>query len=497
LVSEAKAAPRLGLGVKLGYGLGSVANGSATTALGQGIIFYYLTQVLRLPPLTVGSLILVSLVVDAVVDPLIGRWSDTTRTRWGRRHPFMYASAIPVGLMMYFFWNPPPWLEGGAAVVFAFATLVTLRLCVSLYELPSTALTPELAPDYHERTDLLAFRWFFGVAGGVGMAALLYLVFERKDATHPGMLDPVGYGRFGAVGAVVTVTAILVSSLATHRYIPRFATPPRQSATAGRTFKEITGILTNPSLLVIIASGIIGGVAGGMDQSLNNYMALHFWGLSPQVIGVMYLLLSPISIIGVGLAPLLSRALGKKYTMIVVFLASIFGGTIPIVLRLVGYFPANGSPWVPVILMADLTLIAVLALIGFVIITSMIADVAEDVAVRTGVRAEGLLFATNGLLPKATAGIGGFIAGAMVSAVHFPRVIHGPVDPAIMRHLVMLSIPVKVALQLLGTSVLIFYRIDKSTHERNLEALGVAPSVGEAPIVTPGVPAPAIEPRPL
>ena len=496
-MSEGTVKPRLGLGTKLAYGIGSVGIGSATTALGQGVIFYYLTLVLKLPPLTVGALILASLTIDAVVDPLIGRWSDTFRSRWGRRHPFMYASAIPIGVMMYLFWNPPAGLTGSAAAVFALVALVTLRLCVSLYELPSTALTPELAPDYHERTDLLSFRWFFGVAGGVGMAALLYIVFERRDATHPGMLDPVGYGRFGAVAAIVTVSAILVSSAATHRYIPSFAAPAKRQSTFGETSKEIFAVLTNPSLLVIIASGILGGIAGGMDMSLTNYMSLHFWGLSPQVLGVMVALLSPVSVIGVVLAPMLSRALDKKVTMIVVFLASIFTGTIPIVLRLVGFFPQNGSPWVPIILMLDLAITVILGLIGFVIITSMVADVVEDAAVRTGVRAEGLLFATNGLLPKVTAGIGGFIAGAIVAAVHFPRTPVGPVDPAIMRHLVMLSIPVKVALQLCGTGVLIFYRIDKSTHERNLEALGVAPAVGQAPIVTPGVATPAIEPRPL
>jgi hypothetical protein len=86
----------------------------------------------------------------------------------------------------------------------------------------------------------------------------------------------------------------------------------------------------------------------------------------------------------------------------------------------------------------------------------------------------------------------------MVSAVHFPRVIHGPVDPQIMRHLVLISIPVKVALQVTATSVLFFYRIDKATHERNLEALGVSPAVGDAPIAAGPAPAgPILEPRPL
>jgi GPH family glycoside/pentoside/hexuronide:cation symporter len=498
-VSDTSDAPRLGLGAKFSYGLGSVAQGSAGAALAGGTITYYLAGVMHLPPAEVGALVLVSLVADAILDPVIGRISDGFRSRWGRRHPFMYASALPVSLAMYLFWNPPHGLSGPATAAFALAMLVVLRISVSLYEIPSTALTPELAPDYHERTDLLSFRWFFGIAGAVGVGALLGLVFVRQDAAHPkGMLDPVGYGHFGLFAAVVTFLAILISSLATHRYIPRLKAPAVRRLTTAQSFREIVATLSNPSLVVVILSGLISGVAGGITSTLSPYMSLHFWMLKPQVMGGMALISSPLSLVGIVLAPLLSRLLDKKRTMITVFVLSIFTGVVPVSLRLLGLMPPNGSIWVPIILMADLFVSGTLGLIGFIIIGSMVADVAEDAAVKTGVRSEGLLFAANGLLPKVTGGIGALIGGLLLAFVHFPvSAMPGTVDPSILHHLVLISLPLGVVLSLTSTLVLIFYRIDKGAHERNLAELSLAPSVGETPLGGPVSGIPPIEPRPV
>ena len=494
-VSDIGPAPRLGFATKVSYGLGSIAQGSAGAALAQGIIAYYLNLVLGLPPLVVGSLILVSLVIDAIADPLIGRWSDTFRSPWGRRHPFMYASAIPIAAAMYLFWNPPHGLPTGLAAAFALAMLVILRLSLSLYEIPSAALAPELAPDYHERTDLLAFRWFFWIGGLVFMLTLLLWVFVPQDKAHPvGLLNKAGYARYGAFAAVVTLAAILYSSSATHRYIPRLSVPPVRRLTLVQTFGEIAQALVNPSLVVLIVSGVIGGVARGVNDALSLYMNTYFWGLSSQVTGAMLALIGPLSIVGIALAPVLSRALDKKRTMITVFMLSVFTGVIPVSLRLLGLMPPNGSPWVPIILFADLFVTATLALIGAVIITSMVADVAEDNAVKTGVRSEGLLFATNGLVPKVTVGIGGFVAGLLLTLVHFPRVVTGAVDPSVMRHLALLALPVGLVLNLVATGVLVFYRIDKKAHERNLEALAHAERVAP-PHSDTG--APAVESRPV
>jgi GPH family glycoside/pentoside/hexuronide:cation symporter len=99
--------------------------------------------------------------------------------------------------------------------------LVLLRLCTSLYQVPSDALTPELAPDYHERTSLISFRWFFGVVGATVANFVLFAFYLRKSAANPlGQLNREAYGNFFLIVAIVVFVAILGSSFATHRFIP-------------------------------------------------------------------------------------------------------------------------------------------------------------------------------------------------------------------------------------------------------------------------------------
>ena len=86
-MTEASSAPRLGIVTKVSYGLGSVAQATAGVALSQSLITFFLVRVIGMRPGVVGLLILVSLGIDAVFDPVIGRLSDTLRSPWGRRHP--------------------------------------------------------------------------------------------------------------------------------------------------------------------------------------------------------------------------------------------------------------------------------------------------------------------------------------------------------------------------------------------------------------------------
>ena len=98
--------PRLGLPTRFFYGFGSVAFGVKDNGFSYFLQFFY-TQVVGLPAATVGLAIMFALVIDAFIDPMIGQLSDNTRSRWGRRHPFMYASAIPVAASYLLLWNPP------------------------------------------------------------------------------------------------------------------------------------------------------------------------------------------------------------------------------------------------------------------------------------------------------------------------------------------------------------------------------------------------------
>jgi Na+/melibiose symporter-like transporter len=497
------ASVRLGFGTKVSYGVGALAQGVGAVALSTGLVNFYLIAVVGLRPAVVGVVVLLSLIIDALVDPAIGLWSDRLRSPWGRRHPFMYASALPIALGIVLLWRRPSGLSNDAMAIYVLAMLVLVRLAGGLYQIPSDALAPELAPDYHERTTLISWRWFFGLAGTVVFAVVSGTVYLRKDSSHPlGQYDPAAYANFGVMAAIVAFVAIIVSAAATHRYIPRLSRPVARRQTPGQSLREILSVLSNRSLIAIMVSGLISGVASGITDSIGPFMNYYFWGLTPQVASLLVAFAAPAAVFGVVLAPILSRALDKKRTMIVVFAFSTLAGVIPVLLRLLGVLPPNGSIWVPVILVADLFVAATLLIIGLVIMGSMVADVAEDSAVKTGARSEGLLFAARGLLPKVTAGIGGLVGNLMLEFVRFPAAAKAGkaviVDPTVMRHLALVSLPAGVVLNLVAISVLAFYRIDRTTHEANLEALRqAAAGDGGSPNVPQDSAAPLGEPGPV
>lgn len=477
---------------KLAYGSGSIAFGVATQGLSGAVLQIYLNQVLGLPALLVGTTIMASLIVDAVLDPMIGQWSDTFRSRWGRRHPFMYASSLPAALFFFLLWNAPWELSGAALVAFSLAILVALRISLSLYEIPSNALTPELTSSYDERTSLQSYRWFFSIVGGAAVALVLNEVFLRTSAHNRlGILNRAGYAHWGALAAAAIFLSILISTLGTHdriRHLPQRRGEGKSLRTATR---EIRLTLSNRSLVALLLGATLGGVGAAVRAGLSIYLYTHFWGLEPAQFGLLVPLGAVGSVLAVVIAPPLSRRFGKKPVMIALFLVSVVTSAGPLFLRLVGLMPPNGSPWIMPILIADGMLTGTVAVVGFILVGSMMADVVEDAEVKTGVRSEGLLYATNGLLHKFTGGIGAFLTGAMLAALHFPaHAMKGTVSPELMRHLVMIYLPLTSAISILSIAVLGLYRIDRTVHESNLRTLGDAAAAealeggDEAPLIS-------------
>jgi glycoside/pentoside/hexuronide:cation symporter, GPH family len=125
------------------------------------------------------------LIADALLDPVIGYVSDNWRSRLGRRHPFLYASALPLAVSYVLLWNPPAGLSHIQLTAYLVAMTVLVRTFISLYEVPSAALIPELTDGYNERTSLISHRFFFAYAASVVIGVLALGVFMRPDATHP------------------------------------------------------------------------------------------------------------------------------------------------------------------------------------------------------------------------------------------------------------------------------------------------------------------------
>jgi Na+/melibiose symporter-like transporter len=447
--------------------------GVVLAVLSASVVQHYFSRVLGVPAIWVGSAFLISMVADAVIDPLIGQWTDNHRSRLGRRHPFMYAAALPAGVFFYILWHAPSSLDARAVFAFSIVLMLAVRLSLSLYEVPSNALAPELAPDYDQRTSLFAWRWFFLIFATAAMEFILYYVFLGKSPANPtGVMNRERYAEFGTLGAAVMIVCILVSSAATHNRIPYLHQPPKRKITFAVTMKEIFGAVLNPALLSVIFANILGGASFGMQTGLSTYFYFDLWGLSPQTVAF----LAPGGLIASGLgvfaAPALSRRFGKKTSMIFLFTATLLVQLTPISLRLLGLMPPNGSKALFVALFASVLLTYLLALMGLVVLSSMVADVVEDQAVKSGTRSEGVVFATNGLVPKITAGLGAFLAGVLLTLVHYPLgAAPGTVPVEDVRHLAMAYLPLLALLTGSSIVALSFYKIDRATHEANLERL--------------------------
>lgn len=464
---------RLPMGTKLFYGFGSIAYGVKDGAFKSFLLIYY-NQVIGLPAGLVASAILLALVADSLLDPLIGQLSDGLRSRWGRRHPFMYASALPTaGSFLLLFMPPTDWSQG-ALFGYIVVTSILVRSFIALYEIPSSALGPELSADYDERTAIMAYRYMFAIVGGSLLYIVTLKVFLRPDADHAvGLLNPDGWWRYAVTAAIVMALSILVSAAGTHGRITTFRQPPSRPRRSLMTvLGEMRQSLGHGSFLALMAYGVIKFTGTGVVSALALYFATYWWKLSSGQIAFLALDALIGSLLALPLAPRLSRLLGKKQAAIVLLAVTVVLGLLPFALRMVGWFPAEGSKLLVPALLGIQTLYWTCGVVSVIMITAMLSDVIDDSAVRTGRRSEGLFFAVNSIVQKCVSGLGVFVSGLLLSVVAFPKGA-GPatIDPQIVTRLVLVYAPTLVVLYGVGMACLLGYRITRERHAENVRLL--------------------------
>ena len=467
------AAPKLGLLTKIFYGIGSVGYGVKDVAYRSFLLIYY-NQVIGIRADLVSLAILVALVVDAISDPIVGQWSDQLRTRWGRRHPMMILSAIPASLSLLFLFFPP----SGMSEIETFWYLVVVgclvRTFITFFEIPSSALAPELTSDYDERTSIASFRYFFAYLGGVCIAFLTLLVFLAPTAEYPvGQLNPAGYHTFAVVGSAIMLAAILISSFGTLHRVKYFKPPPPQPKIGVlATLKEMGQTFSHRSFLALLAFGVLKYASVGMTSALSIYFGTYLWGFSSAQLAILTLDSLAGAALGLFFAPWVSRKFGKRNAALWLSIIAVLLASLPYILRINGMFFENGDP---LLIPAIFIFAAVFQMCGIssaVLVHAMIGDVVEESQIATGRRSEGLFFAANTLMQKSTSGLGVFAAGMLLTAVELaPGADPATLDPAVPLLLAKVYVPLLIVLYIGGTGFLLSYRIDRASHAANIEEL--------------------------
>jgi glycoside/pentoside/hexuronide:cation symporter, GPH family len=477
---EARQRPRLGVPTKLAYGLGSMAFGVKDAGFGTFLLLFY-NQLVGLPSQWVSGAIALALVADACVDPIVGQVSDHWRSRWGRRHPFMYAAALPVAVSYLLLWNPP---HASHMVLFFYllATAVVVRTFITFYEIPSSALVAELSQNYDERTGLLSYRSLFGYLGGLGMALLAYLVFLKPTAAYPqGQLNPHGYSAYGVVSAVVMFATIILSAAGTQRFVPFLHRPTEAPKKLAQFVREMFSTLSHRSFLMTLGAGSFAAMGAGMHAALTLYFATYYWELTSAQISILVVQSFVGALAGSALAPWLGRRMGKKAAALTTLALAIPASLMPFLLRFAGLFPANHSVWLLPALLVTTAVANTLGISTGILISSMVVDVVEDSQIKTGRRSEGLFVAASAFTNKLVSASGLFFAGLMLWLVAFPTAARpGHIDPHILTRLVWTYMPIFAVLMLTAVGFLWFYDISRHRHEENLQRASQAAAVAEA-----------------
>lgn len=457
---------------KVAYGFGAAAYGVKNNGFDYFLMIFY-GQVLGVDTRLIGLALLISLLFDAISDPLVGYISDNWRSKWGRRHPFMYVAALPVAASYFLLWNPPALSEAG---LFVFMTVLSIfiRTLITFYETPSAALSAELTQQYDERTSLQSFRLLFAWVIGNLMTVLMFGVLLLPTEQYAdGILNREGYATYGIIGSVLIFISIIVCALGTHSRIPYLSPPPPQrDMTIKRIFREIFETLSEKSFVALFVAALFGAVATGVGAALAFYMLAYFWEFSETERFIWVVLVFISAIIGFVVAPIMSRWLGKKKAVIVLGIIAFSMAPMPVLLRLAGLLPENGDPILFPIL-ATINVIDVGLIVALqALFASMIADLVEQSEIKTGRRSEGVFFSAVTFVRKSTQGVGAFVAGFVLAYAALPEGVPPGQVPA--EALWRLGAGYAPTLLILWTCMIIavsFYKIDKQGHEENLRTL--------------------------
>jgi GPH family glycoside/pentoside/hexuronide:cation symporter len=397
--------------VRFAYATGAIAYGIKDNGFSVFLLLFY-NQIIGLDAGMVGLMLFFALVADAIIDPSVGHLTDRTRSRWGRRHPWLYASALPIAGFWILLWMPP---EASDAVqyawLFVFAMLV--RMSLSLNEVPSVALAPEMTPDYHERTALLGLRSLLGWTGGLIILALAFGLFRLADPEHASRDD---FFAYAVTGAAIMFITVMTSALGTHR---RFARPV-SGEVHHPGLRDMLEVARFRPYQILLLAFFFAFANQGVTFALSSYLLAFVWKLGPTEQVVYSLVL----FFGVATALVLARKAGlvwgKRITAMRLVVVGNVIGVLPYALVVLGWFPTTGTTAATAIYFGLVILSTGAGIAVMITALSMMADVTTAYQEQSGKAQEGTFFAGYFFTQKCVTGVGILLSGQVLRLIDFP-----------------------------------------------------------------------------
>ncbi|MCI4644614.1 MAG: MFS transporter [Hyphomonadaceae bacterium] len=458
---------KVGLATKTAYGLGQMAEGVVTIVFLIFLLFYY-NQVLGLSGTATGLALFLALLVDAITDPLMGALSDRTRSRWGRRHPYLYAAILPLPIAFVLLFSPPDGLGDVGLFAWLVFFAVLVRLGLTVFFVPHLALGAELSADYHERNQIVAFRQFFSMCGYLVALIVGFGVFFVSSEAYPnGQMNPGAYPAFAMIMAGVIAASMLVSALGTHSQVGKLPSRAGNLAQSYSLRADLMAIFANRSFRFLVLGMLLFYIVFGVRGSLSLHVFTYYWELGSGAIQTITTSTILGLIVGVVIWAVAGRFFEKRTGFILGFMGWVGFTAWPVLQDLLGLYPGTASAaYVGVIVWTSIAA-SIMGAATNVFAGSMIADCIDENELDTGQRQEGAFFGAFTIASKSTTGLGTWLAGLALDIIDFPANAEpGQVDEATLVKLGLMAGPLLIVG---GLAALFFIRRYALTRERYQE----------------------------
>ena len=429
---DSNSSSRLPRGLVVAYGTGQAAEGVANYLLTSLLLFYY-TSVLGLSGQLAGLALMLGFIFDAVTDPLIAVASDRTRSRWGRRHPYLFASAIPLGAGLMLAFRPPEFVSSQSDLFLWLLTVVVMiRAAITLFHVPHMALGAELSTNYDERTRVVTAR---SIAGIIGTATIISFYFGLlsvyETASYPDVrLNPEPYDLYAQVAGWAAGAIVVVSALGTLSAIPHMKGPSERAEAQSLirvALGDLAATLRIPSFRALVIGLTLCSLSWGFSGAMQTHLALYFWHVSIEVQGIAGLSLT----LGIMGGMIFWRRLAERTDKKRAFLLGMawytgFAALGPLA-KVAGFFPTEDTPRYAAVYAGVSVLTAFGIAAQIVVSASMMADVSDEDELASGIRREGIFFGAHSFATKVANGIGAVFGGILYEFVGLTKGV-APVD---------------------------------------------------------------------
>ena len=461
---------------RLSYGLGGSVYAVKEAAYIMFVLLFY-TQVLGLSGTATGIVLSLSLVWDAVSDPMVGSWSDRYKSRWGRRHPFMIYSTVPMGLGFIALFAPPDFVLGDELWLagWLLACSIWIRTALTFFAIPHYTLVAEITQDYHDRSALMGQRTAFLFLTTLLLPSLcLYFLFDQGEGGD-GRFVASNYVTYGWLSALLIWAAAAACIAGTWKFIGHTQVDPaRAPSTPGflGLWSDFLSTFRNRNFRNVLCYDLGATASYGITIALNIIFWTYFWELPATetglVLGISVLIAVPIAIVFLKTA---GRRMPKHEIVRWAVIAMLLDLSWPFVLRFLDLIPDNGDPVIFAILVIQNAIFMSFFILRIVAITSLTADLTDEHEAETGLRQEGGFYAVLQFTSKLGGAVGPLYGGFALDMVGLEEGMRpGAVDQSSLDSLVWIGAAAIVPLMLIA---LFFTFRFSMTEERLLQIQAV------------------------